>query len=267
MGSGNYSGYWVGEIAGTNQGGVAFTLQQTDNKVVGVAKISEPALGQSEYEIAGVVTNVLSLELNPIKRVGDFFLGTVKVVGNLDSEGKLSGKWSSTIGTEGIFNAKKADIAILTSSLPQDNSVFIVHGHDEAAKQGVARFLEQIGVKPVILNEQINRGMTIIEKFENFANRAGFAVVLITPDDYGYPVGREENKKFRPRQNVLLELGYFFATLKRERTFVLTKGDIELPSDVFGIMYEPMDGNDGWKIKLAQELKAAGFTVDLNRVI
>ena len=36
--------------------------------------------------------------------------------------------------------------------------VFIVHGHDEAPKEAVARFVMQIGLKPVILHEQASLG-------------------------------------------------------------------------------------------------------------
>ena len=109
--------------------------------------------------------------------------------------------------------------------------------------------------------------MTVIEKFEDFAARAGFAIVLMTPDDFGYPVGKEEEKKHRPRQNVVLELGYFAAHLGRSKTFVLLKGDIEMPSDVLGLVYERMDNSEGWKMRLARELKGAGFEIDLNQTI
>jgi predicted nucleotide-binding protein len=179
----------------------------------------------------------------------------------------MTGRWQSSIGTEGIFTASKFENKPLDQSLPSNNSVFLVHGHDDGAKHGVARFLEQLGVKPVILQEQINQGMTVIEKFEEFANRAGFAVVLMTPDDYGYPVGKDEERKYRPRQNVVLELGYFAAKLGRNKTIVLTRGEIEMPSDVFGLVYESLDKGEGWKMTLARELKAAGFEIDLNRAI
>ena len=39
-----------------------------------------------------------------------------------------------------------------------------------------------------------------------------------------------------------------------------------MPSDVFGL-YEAMDKSEGWKMRLARELKAAGFSVDLNKAI
>jgi predicted nucleotide-binding protein len=89
----------------------------------------------------------------------------------------------------------------------------------------------------------------------------------MTPDDLGYPIGKEEEKTHRPRQNVVLELGYFAAHLGRSKTFVLTKGNIEMPSDIFGLIHEQMDKSEGWKIRLARELKAAGFQIDLNKAI
>jgi hypothetical protein len=44
--------------------------------------------------------------------------------------------------------------------------VFVVHGHDEAAREKVARFLERLEFEPIILHEQASRGRTVIEKVE-----------------------------------------------------------------------------------------------------
>jgi predicted nucleotide-binding protein len=50
------------------------------------------------------------------------------------------------------------------------NKIFIVHGHDEEMKQAVARTVEKIDLKPIILHEQPNKGRTIIEKFEDYSD-------------------------------------------------------------------------------------------------
>jgi predicted nucleotide-binding protein len=267
MNTPSYAGYWTGTFEGTNQGGLTVDIRESSGNLTGVARFSEPALGQYEYSLTGVTGEQLSLRLTPARSQGTMNLGTLQVVGSITNEGAISGRWKSTIGTEGVFTVKRFDNAVQAAALPTQNSVFLVHGHDEGAKHGVARFLEQLGVTPVILQEQINRGMTVIEKFEDFAGRAGFAVILMTPDDYGYPVNSEQDKKHRPRQNVVLELGYFAAKLGRDKTFVLTKGDVEMPSDVLGLVYEAMDRSEGWKMRLARELKAAGFEIDMNRAI
>lgn len=148
--------------------------------------------------------------------------------------------------------------------IPLDNTkVFVVHGHDDAAKQVVARTIEKLGLEAVILHEQANKGKTIIEKLEEHS-APGFAVVLLTPDD----VGGKDAKQLKPRarQNVILELGLFIGKLGRHWVLALVKGNIEVPTDYSGVVYEPMDTGNGWKLRLGQELKAAGIEVDLNKL-
>ncbi len=147
------------------------------------------------------------------------------------------------------------------------NKVFVIHGRDEEAKQTVARFLEGLGLKPVILQEQPSRGNTIIEKFEEQAQLAYFAVALCTPDDVGALANEKDHLKSRMRQNVVFELGYFAGAIGRNRVCALLKGDIERPSDYDGVIYIQLDEAGGWKLSLARELKSAGLSVDLNNLL
>ena len=112
----------------------------------------------------------------------------------------------------------------------QTNNVFVVHGHDEEMKQAIARTLSRLGLQPIILHEQPNQGKTLIEKFERSAD-VQFAVILHAPDDMGYvKTASADHAQARPRQNVILELGYFVGKLTRERVFALKReGDLELP--------------------------------------
>ena len=148
---------------------------------------------------------------------------------------------------------------------PGSNEVFVIHGRDEGTRETVARFLQTLGLEPVILQEKVNRGRTIIEKFEDHAD-AQFAVALLTPDDAGSLQGDKNDLKARARQNVIFELGFFIGRLGRKGVCALTKGDVEIPSDYAGVVYIPLDDFAGWKQKLFQELKSAGFQVDANRV-
>jgi predicted nucleotide-binding protein len=149
-------------------------------------------------------------------------------------------------------------------TLPTSNKVFIVHGHDGEARETVARFLEKMGLQAIILHEQANQGRTVIEKVEANGD-VGFAVVLLTPDDVGCAKGGEPEP--RARQNVLLELGYFIGRLGRAKVCALKRGELEIPSDFAGIVWEKMDSGSGWKLALARELKAAGHDVDLNKAV
>ena len=145
-------------------------------------------------------------------------------------------------------------------------SVFIVHGHDDGKKEAVARFVERLKLQAVILHEQPNRGRTIIEKFE--ANSAvRYAIVLLTSDDKGGVAAANPSElQPRARQNVVFELGYFFAALGRENVCALYADGVEQPSDIDGLLYISLESTD-WKIKLAREMKAAGLEVDMNLAV
>jgi predicted nucleotide-binding protein len=102
-----------------------------------------------------------------------------------------------------------------------------------------------------------------MEKFEAHAD-VGFAIVLLTPDDVGG--SKDGIQSPRPRQNVILELGYFIGRLGRSRVSALRVGDLELPSDILGIVWTPFDAAAGWKLGLAKELEAAGHSFDWKKV-
>ena len=143
------------------------------------------------------------------------------------------------------------------------NQVFIIHGRDAGTRALIARFLDSLGLEPVILQGQPDRGRTIIEKFEDYA-QVDFAIALFTPDDFGGLEG--DDPKSRARQNVVFEFGYFIGKYGRERVLALVKGNIEIPSDYSGVLNNPIDDSDGWKIRLVGDLKSAGFDVDANRI-
>lgn len=156
-----------------------------------------------------------------------------------------------------------------SASIPSQigNTVFLVHGHDEAIIHETARLLERLDLKVFILREQPNSGRTIIEKFVDYSD-VGFAVVLLTGDDRGAvkSLGFDE-QKLRARQNVILELGYFLGKLGRQRVCALYQEGIEIPSDYNGILFLSLDRAGAWRLSLARELKAAGLDIDMNKAL
>ncbi|MEQ8765159.1 MAG: nucleotide-binding protein [Planctomycetota bacterium] len=162
------------------------------------------------------------------------------------------------------------DVAVPSAvSIPvtlSTDRVFLVHGHDDAAREATARFLERLDLQAIILHEQANEGQTIIEKLETHSD-VGYAVVLLTPDDEGRARNAEAVVKPRARQNVLLELGYFVGKLGRKRVCALYRGSVEVPSDFLGVLYVAFDDAGAWQMKLAKELKAGGFDIDTNRAV
>jgi predicted nucleotide-binding protein len=121
----------------------------------------------------------------------------------------------------------------------ENKKVFIVHGQNEAKKLELKDFLAQLALDPVILHQQNDLGKTIIEKFEYYASQCAFAIVLLTPDDRTAPADSSTEGKWRARQNVIMELGWFMAKLGRERVLILHQGQLEIPSDILGVVYAP----------------------------
>ena len=148
------------------------------------------------------------------------------------------------------------------------NTIFIVHGRDEAAKLAVHGFLRDVtDANAVILHDRADQGRTIIEKFEDHAAEAVFAVVVLTADDIGALATDHPELRPRARQNVVFELGFFFGALGRNRVAILFEEGAELPSDLGGLLYIPFDDRGAWKVTLARELKAASIEVDANKLL
>ena len=81
MSASSYAGYWTGTFEGANQGGLTVDIREANGNLSGVARFSEPALGQYEYSLAGVAAEQLSLRLTPSRgqsgRVRTLFLSLV----------------------------------------------------------------------------------------------------------------------------------------------------------------------------------------------
>ncbi|HEX8705617.1 MAG TPA: TIR domain-containing protein [Myxococcaceae bacterium] len=153
------------------------------------------------------------------------------------------------------------------SRAPRNNRVFVVHGHDDTMRLEIGQFIERLRLSPIVLIDEPNKGQTVLEKIEKHRDESTYAVVLLSPDDVGYSkVQGEQAARSRARQNVILELGMMLGVLGRDRVAILHRGDLELPSDIGGLIrisYSP-EHPDSAKVKLARELKTAGFDVDLN---
>lgn len=196
-----------------------------------------------------------SFRLGDIKQIG-YFAGNIQNLIIQKTEEMDVYEIDNNIGEESIYSKDRENSSF---------KVFIVHGHDEQARETVARFVEKLGLEAIILHEQPNAGRTIIEKFEDYSN-VQFAIVLLTPDDVGKGSSETELNP-RARQNVIFELGFFIGKLTRKNVCALYKEGVEILSDYQGVLYHPLDLGGGWKLALAKELKAAGFNIDMNKVI
>lgn len=160
--------------------------------------------------------------------------------------------------------AAEGDLGLDRRADPGDGSVvFIVHGREHGIKEAVARFVEQLGLKAIVLHEVANRSRTVIEKLEQEAERAVFAVVVMTPDDEGRlrEVDGDGKLSRRVRENVMFELGYFIGRLGRSNVAALLVDSTPRPTDLDGVTYIPVASiqDSGWRADLQREIEAAGL--------
>jgi predicted nucleotide-binding protein len=159
---------------------------------------------------------------------------------------------------------------------------FIVHGRDSRPVAELKSILKELEFDPIVLHEQPSGSRTIVEKLEKNSD-VDYAFVILTPDDVlvptalGYQMDKQKGMTremhllgprvtYRARQNVVLEFGYFIGKLGRDRVCCLLKGDVELPSDMQGIVYVPFKQSiNEVRGKIADELKAAGYRIDIHQ--
>lgn len=187
--------------------------------------------------------------------------------------------WISAVGrVNNLINTIKEEIELFDAAAdahraePSANptassSVFVVHGQDEELKQSVARTIERLGLDPVILHEKPNKGRTIIEKFDDYS-KVGFAVVLLSADDVARAKDGADDS-YRARQNVIFELGFFLGRLGRERVAAIYRPHekFEMPSDYSGVLFIEYDAEGSWRYKLAKELKACGYVINVDAIL
>jgi predicted nucleotide-binding protein len=140
-------------------------------------------------------------------------------------------------------------------------NVFVIHGRDRSMRETVSEYIKSLGLEPVILFKQTNKGNTIIEKIEECVRECSYAVVLLSPDDEGR-LRDAEHLNYRARQNVILELGYMWGKLGRDKVAMLYRDNVEKPSDADGIVHIPYYRKSGWREQLKKELEDAGLIKD-----
>jgi predicted nucleotide-binding protein len=149
---------------------------------------------------------------------------------------RFTSVWGTLLRDKILSDVEMVMFDVCGTTTLTSKDVFVVHGHDHAKRSELKDILIRLGLRPIILDEQDDLGMTIIEKFEYYAATCSFGFVLMTPDDMSKGTDRVESQ-WRARQNVIMELGWFMAHLGRERVIILCKQvELEIPSDILGVL-------------------------------
>jgi predicted nucleotide-binding protein len=131
--------------------------------------------------------------------------------------------------------AMRSGWALVRTRSTAPTNVFVVYGHDPTVHGDLETLLRRWGLEPISPYQLPSEGNHHREA-RKVPAQAHFAVVLATPDDERYRAGRSDEKAYRPRQNVVLELGMMLAHLGRSGVAVLLKDveNMEMPSDIRG---------------------------------
>ncbi len=171
---------------------------------------------------------------------------------NIDIQDKLD-KLNSIKLSLGIFKIQDK-----TGKRDNSKKLFFIHGTNCSSKTKVINFITELGLEPIVLQEFIAGGKTLIDEILT-RSEVKFAIGLLTPDNVG---GIQPDKlNFRADQNVILELGIFVGLLGRKNVCGLSSGNLQLPEDYHGFEYIKIDKSGTWKELVFMELKKAGYDI------
>lgn len=188
---------------------------------------------------------------------------------NVFDNGTVNYQGKNRETVKAVVEGGSASVEPAPTAAPTNIKVFVVYGHDATARDQLEAMLRRWGLEPLILDQLPSEGQTIIEKLENYADQVGFAVVLATPDDEGHRANHQDEKSYRARQNVVLELGMLLSQLGRRKVAILLKQQerMERPSDIQGLIDIPFrDDVKDASVILAKEMAAQGYRIDIQRL-
>ena len=197
--------------------------------------------------------------------------GTLQVQGSPAIKQKFETDFDQYNGTP---QAPAAPVAVdgttnLAAVLPKQ--VFIVHGHDDSAREQLELVLHKLGLDPYVLANTGGHGLTIIEALEAKIGKnssTAFGIVLMTPDDMGFALVKgQDSVQPRARQNVVLEMGMLISSIGRKNMAILVKGHLEKPSDADGVLYIAFNNHIKETVpRLANRLKESGFILSPDKI-
>jgi hypothetical protein len=197
---------------------------------------------------AGLAAIVAKKKLVPISSFGG---AAAKLSVALESIGELNSQGDHRY-LNGPWNQLSLATVVKLVGLGRPPKVLLIHGHSDDWLR-VRDWLQKTrNQEVVVMQQEFRAGRTLPEKFEQLAAQVDVAIAIATPDDVGRSLKSKGSSK-RARQNVWLEVGWFWGRLGRDRILVLSRGEIELPSDLSGIEYHEYQKNP---VECADQLRS-----------
>lgn len=151
-------------------------------------------------------------------------------------------------------------------------TVFVIHGRNEGARNSIFQFLRSLGLSPLEWNHAVRKTGSASpytgDVVDEALGDAQAIVALLTPDDeaqlkekFREPDENEELPRGQPRPNVIFEAGMAMGR-KQARTVIIELGDLRGFSDIRGRHTIRLDDSKEKRNDLAERLETAGCEVD-----
>jgi predicted nucleotide-binding protein len=157
---------------------------------------------------------------------------------------------------------------------PKDNTVFVVHGRDEALRKSMFAFLRALGLKPMEWGDALAAAKGANPQIENIIDSAmskvQAVVVLFSPDEEarlkeslcGSGEKRTEGKLAgQPRPNVLFEAGLALGR-HPEKTLLVQVGKVRGFSDIAGRHLARLNNDAPRRNDVANRLEKIGCLIN-----
>jgi hypothetical protein len=109
--------------------------------------------------------------------------------------------------------------------------LMIIHGRSPDRDLFKEYLLKYVG-RVIVLADEFTPTEPIPLKFERFASSVDGAIALLTPDDVGGLAAEPAVAAPRARENVWVEVGWFWGHRSRSKLLLLRKGPVTIPSDL-----------------------------------
>lgn len=132
--------------------------------------------------------------------------------------------------------------ALETAWIEGSPKLMIIHGRSPDRDIFKRYLLKHVG-QVIVLADEFAPTVPIPAKFERFASSVDGAVALLTPDDTGGLAVDPAAAAPRARENVWVEVGWFWGHRSRSKLLLLRKGAVTIPSDLLNVeTYEYKSG-------------------------
>jgi hypothetical protein len=115
--------------------------------------------------------------------------------------------------------------------------LMIIHGRSPDRDILKEYLLEHVG-RVVVLADEFAPTEPIPLMLERFASSVDGAIALLTPDDVGVLAADPAITAPRARENVWVEVGWFWGHRGRAKLLLLSKGEVTIPSDLGNVRTE-----------------------------